>query len=412
MNNKKNLIILGSGFGAITLAKRIDLHQYHVTIVSPRNHFLFTPLLPSTTVGTVEFRSIIEPVRSARRGVDYVQAFCTAIDTDTRVIVCSSVEGESTFSMHYDHLVIAVGARNNTFNLRGVAEHALFLRELADARAIREHIVGSLERADVPGLESSERERLLTFIVVGGGPTGVEFAAELHDLFDDDLRRSYPHLVGHTRIQLFEAGPALLTSFDADLRAYTLDHFKRGGIDVRLGARVSAVTSTGLMLDDGEIAPAGTIVWATGNSPMPIVESLPFERDRAGRIIVDDLLRVGARTDITALGDCAVIAGSDIPQSAQAAMQEGTYVAKRLNREARNRSYRPFTFSNLGMLAYVGSSRALADIPRIRFSWKGFVTFLFWRSAYLTRLVSVKNKVLVFFDWCKTMVFGRDLSRF
>ncbi len=409
---KKKIVVLGSGFGAISFAKAVDLRLYAVTIVSPRNHFLFTPLLPSTTVGTVEFRSIIEPVRTARHGVDYIQASCTSINPDNRTISCASVEGAAEFELQYDTLIVAVGARNNTFGIPGVEDHAHFLRELADARAIREHIVASLEQADVPGLDVKERERLLTFVVVGGGPTGVEFAAELHDLLDDDLKRSYPHLVGETRIHLFEAGDSLLTSFDEDLRSYTFDHFKRSNIGVHLGTRVKEVTADGLVLENDNVIAANTIVWSTGNAPLTLIAGLPFATDSLGRLVVDEFLRIPERADIVALGDCAAISGSRIPQTAQAAMQEGKYVAKRLNREGRGKMAKPFAFKNLGMLAYVGEGRALADIPRVRFSWKGFLTFVFWRSAYLTRLVSIKNKVLVFFDWCKTFVFGRDLSRF
>lgn len=409
---KEKIVILGSGFGAISFVKAINLQLYSVTIVSPRNHFLFTPLLPSTTVGTVEFRSIIEPVRTARQGVEYIQATCTSIDPVDRTVSCVSVEGKAQFDLPYDTLIIAIGARNNTFGIPGVEEHALFLRELSDARAIREHIVASLEQADVPGLTKKERERRLTFVVVGGGPTGVEFAAELHDLLDDDLKRSYPHLVGETRIYLFEAGGSLLTSFDEDLRNYTLDHFKRSNIEVRLDTRVKRVTDQGLVLESDAVIPAGTIVWSTGNAPLPLIDRLPFSHDPSGRLVVDEYLRIPDFADIIAIGDCADVAGSRIPQTAQAAMQEGKYVAKRLNREGRGKAAKPFAFKNLGMLAYVGEGRALADIPRVHFSWKGFFTFVFWRSAYLTRLVSLKNKILVFMDWCKTSVFGRDLSRF
>jgi len=412
MKRQKTLVILGSGFAAVSLVRSIDLRYFNVTVVSPRNHFLFTPLLPSTTVGTVEFRSIIEPIRVTRRGITYIQAPCNDIDFERKVITCTGLEGIDPFEICYDLLVIAVGAGNNTFGIPGVADHALFLKELSDARAIRERIVACLEQADYPGISSEERSRLLTFVVVGGGPTGVEFAAELHDLLQDDLARSYPHLVGEPRIILFEAAESILSSFDVDLRGYTMDRFRRGGIEVRTGTRVVRVAHDALILSNGETIPAGLIVWSTGYAPTPLVSSLGVATDPHGRLLVDDHLRLLDQPFVYALGDCAVPATSRLPQTAQVAMQQGRYVGRALSRAARDKSVQRFRFRNLGMLAYVGEGKALADIPSVHFSWKGFLTFLFWRSAYLTRLVSLKNKVLVFFDWFKTFAFGRDLSRF
>jgi len=412
MNDKRRLVVLGSGFAALSLARTIDLKAYDVTIVSPRNHFLFTPLLPSTAVGTIEFRSIIEPIRTVRKGVGFVQASCKRIDTEARTVACQGVEDERDFMLHYDQLVIAVGAWNNTFNTPGVTEHAFFLKEVADARRIRERIIASLERADTPDIDPAERARLLRFAVVGGGPTGVEFAAELHDLLREDLKRSYPHLVGQTRIILFEAGSTILGSFDQQLATYALDHFRRHHIEVRLGAPVREVTPRGLVLMDGSQAPAGMVVWSTGYGPTGLVRNLPFKKNPGGRILVDTYMRVVDHPEIFALGDCAVPVGSTVPQTAQAAMQQGKYLGRALTRIAHDRRIRPFRFKNLGMLAYVGEARALADVPHVRFSWRGFLTYLFWRSAYLTRLVTFKNKVLVLFDWIKTFVFGRDLSRF
>src|SRR4051812_14870552 len=147
---RKRIVILGSGFAAITLLKRIDLQCYHVTVVSPRNHFLFTPLLPSTTVGTVEFRSIVEPTRKVREGDEFIQASCTAIDAAHRRIICRRHSDNGEIALEYDILVIGVGAWNNTFGIPGVREHAFFLKELTDARAIRERVIASLEGADVP----------------------------------------------------------------------------------------------------------------------------------------------------------------------------------------------------------------------------------------------------------------------
>jgi NADH:ubiquinone reductase (non-electrogenic) len=411
LSSKKPLIILGGGFAGISLLKRIDLDYYTVTVVSPRNHFLFTPLLPSTTVGTIEFRSIIEPIRSARRGVEFMQGSCKALDDTARRITCWNPESRAEFTLDYDVLIIAVGAWNNTFGIKGVAEHALFLKELTDARNIRERIISCLERASVPGISDEERNRLLHFVVVGGGPTGIEFAAELHDLLDEDLKKNYPHLVGNVRITLFEAMKNILTSFDEDLRKYTLEHFTRQDIEVRLETPVQEVRENCLVLKSGEEVPTGLVVWSTGFAPTSFVASLDYPKEK-GRLLTDDYLRIPGHPELYAMGDCATIASGRLPQTAQVAMQGGKYLAKALNQRATGEEPKPFKFKNLGMLAYIGESRALADIPKANVQSGGVGTYIFWRSAYLTRLVSFKNKVLVLFDWLKTWVFGRDLSKF
>lgn len=409
---KQHLVILGAGFGAISIVKRIDLRHHRVTIISPRNHFLFTPLLPSTTAGKIEFRSIIEPVRRTRKGIEFVQAEAISLDTELRTLRCRTVDKTAEFSITYDQLVISVGAWNNTYGIPGVKEHAMFLKELTDARNIRERVTWCLERADVPGITPEERRRLLHFVVVGGGPTGVEFAAELGDLFDEELGRLYPHLKGQVTITLVEGGKSLLNSFDQGLRNYTARRFQSEGIEVRFQAKVKQVEAGRLILEDGTTIEAEVIVWSTGFAPAGFVQNLPFAKERTGRILTDEFLRVPSHAGVYAIGDCATPAAASLPQTAQVAMQQGKYLATALNRSARGKTVREFVFNNLGMLAYIGDNRALADIPKAKLRWRGIATYIFWRSAYITRLVSLKNKVLVLFDWFKAWVFGRDLSRF
>jgi NADH:ubiquinone reductase (non-electrogenic) len=412
MAERKRLVILGSGFAAFMLIKKIDVKAYDVTVVSPRNHFLFTPLLPSTTVGTVELRSIIEPIRKARRNIHFIQGEAVALDVDRRTVTCQSPDPDTQFTVAYDFLVISVGAENNTFGIPGVVEHAVFLKELTDARVIRERIISCLELADVPGISAERRDQLLHFVVVGGGPTGIEFAAELHDLLEEDLVKSYPQLVGQIRITLYEAMKTILTTFDAKLQEYTIKHFARQGIELLLESPVEEVGDGYLKLKSGEVVNAALIVWSTGYTARPFVKGLPFALERGNRIITDEFLRVPGHPEIHALGDCATLPGNAIPQTAQAAMQEGKYLGRQLNRMVKGKEIEPFAFKNLGMLAYVGGSKALADIPGADLQWRGESTYYFWRSAYLTRLVSLKNKLLVLFDWIKARLFGRDLSKF
>lgn len=407
---KPKLIILGTGFAALSLLKKVNTKLYDITLVSPRNHFLFTPLLPSTTVGTIEFRSIIEPIRTGRTRAIFYQATAVSIDTDTQKIVCESVVDKNRFLLSYDYLVIAVGAVSNTFKIPGVEERALFLKEISDARRIRKEIIQNLERASIPGISDEERLRLLHFVVVGGGPTGVEFAAEMHDFVSDDLMKSFPSLVSDVRITLLEATNKILNTFDEKLSEYASRIFQRQNIEVRTESIVTLVDEREIILRDGSRIPFGLVVWSTGNTQTQFVSSQQLPKNSTGRILTNRYFHVTGYANIFAIGDCTTIEEEDLPATAQVAMQSGKYLGRYFNRIPYEKEQKPFIYKHLGMLAYIGSNRALADLPLIK--GKGFSTWLFWRSAYLTKLVSLKNKMLVLFDWLKTFIFGRDVSNF
>jgi NADH:ubiquinone reductase (non-electrogenic) len=385
---RPRLLILGSGFAAFRLLKRVDVRAYEVTVVSRRNHFLFTPLLPSTTVGTVEYRSIIEPIRRARRGVRVLLGAAESLDPEGRVVRCRGLDGAPAWDLPYDLLAIGVGAEGNTFGVPGVREHACFLKELADARTIRERVVGNLERACLPGVGEEERGRLLHFVAVGAGPTGVRFAAELHDLLVADLGRSYPELAGRVRITLLEAGKTILGAYEERLREYAARQFRRDGIAMRTESPVAEVGPTSLRLQDGEVLPAGLVLWAAGFGPTPFVAGLPFARD------------------------CACPRGQDLPQLAQVAEQQGKYLGDALNGRLAGRPSRPFAWRNLGLDSFIGRGRAIVQSPSRSRTFSGFLAYQLWRSAIFTRLVSAKNKVLVPLDRLRAFVFGRDLSKF
>ncbi len=384
--------------------------MFDLTLVSPRNHFLFTPLLPSTTVGTIEFRSIIEPIRIASPAAKFFQATCKSIDLKKKTIRCEGSPPETKFVLPYDILVIAVGSSVNTYGVPGVREYALFLKDLSDARKIRQRIIDCFEQAAQPNVSEEKQRQLLQFVVVGGGPTGVEFAAEMHDFLKDDLTRTYPGLSEKTRITLLEATAHILNTFDAALSDYTARLFRRQNIHLRTVSPVRKIDARRIHLKDGSTIPYGLVVWTAGVGPSDLVDTLPLEKDKSSRILTDDFFIVPGFEDVYALGDCATPKEKNFPATAQVAQQEGKYLAKVLAGKLSGRTVKPFEYRHYGMLAYVGSNRALADLATGK--GKGFSAWLFWRSAYLTRLVSVKNKVLVIFDWFKTFVFGRDISRF
>ncbi|MCB0334731.1 MAG: FAD-dependent oxidoreductase [Bdellovibrionales bacterium] len=405
---RKKLVIIGSGFAGFRLFKGISSADYDVTIISRRNHFLFTPLLTSTTVGTLEFRSITEPLRDSAGKKEVLVANVCSIDFPKKQVHVNIRTTQK--AIRYDTLVIAVGAKTNTFSIPGVEEHCLFLKELADARSVRQKIVDCLEQAALPEQSDEEIRRLTNFVVIGGGPTGVEFAAELHDFLTQDLKRLYPSVAQFVQITLVEASPRILGSFSGELGEYATRLFRKRNIKLLTNSFVNEVTDSHVRLSGGESIACNLKVWTAGIAPRSLLTKLGITLDSSGHIVVDEYLKVPSLEHVYAMGDCAQIDGKPLPATAQVAQQQGKYLADSLTHLAHHRTLTPFAFKNLGMLAYLGNSRALAEIGPIH--WKGFTAWIFWRSVYLTKLVSIKNKVLVLFDWFKAKIFGRDVSRF
>jgi NADH:ubiquinone reductase (non-electrogenic) len=343
----------------------------------------------------------------------------------------------------------------------GVRENSCFLKEIGDAQRIRKRIMDCVETAAFKDQSEAEIDRLLHMVVVGGGPTGVEFAGELHDFFEDDIKRLIPDIAPRFRVTLIEALPNVLPSFSKQLIEYTENTFKEEKIDILTKTAVKKVTSTDVEAEatgpDGKKQvikiPYGLLVWATGNAVRPIIRDLisriPAQKDSRRGLAVNEYLVVQGTRDIWAVGDCAV---AGYAPTAQVASQEGNFLARLFNNMARTQeledkirdlssslnlkpgndsakiateieSYerqlrrikdiKPFHYSHQGSLAYIGSEKAVADV-----SWwngnvasGGSMTYLFWRSAYLSMCFSTRNRLLVINDWLKSKTFGRDVSR-
>lgn len=406
---KKKLIILGSGFAAYGIIKKIDLDLYDVINISPRNHFLFTPLLPSTTVGTIAFRSIIEPMRSLKK-IRFFMGECTSIDIENKTVKCIDKDSDEEFEFEYDYLAIGVGEITNTFGIDNVKKYAFYLRELSDARRIRVKVIDAFEDANLPGLTDEEMRNKLRFVICGGGPTGVEFAAELNDLIEEDIKKKYPALMPYVEITLVDAAEKILSSFSKKLSEYTMKVFSRAKIKLKMNSVVTGVEKDYITLKDGTEIKYSMLIWAAGNAPLPFIKETPFTKDKRGKIITDEYFHIPGYDDIFAVGDCSEIIDKPLPATAQVAQREGYFVGSYLNKLAKGKNSKPFRYKDLGMLAYIGSNKALADTPQ--FKGSGFNTWIFWRSAYLTKLVGLRNKIHVLFDWIMTSIFGRDLSNF
>ncbi|AEO69154.1 d2d3bdd6-c68d-4bef-9399-5ef3a61d829d [Thermothielavioides terrestris] len=466
--SKKTLVILGTGWGSISLLKRLDTENYNVIVISPRNYFLFTPLLPSCTNGTIEHRSIMEPVRTILRQkkgrVKFYEAEASSIDPERKVVRIfdnSEIRGDITETeVPYDMLVIGVGAENATFGIPGVREHSCFLKEIGDAQKIRKRIMDCVETAAFKDQSPEEIDRLLHMVVVGGGPTGVEFAGELQDFFEEDIKKLVPEISDRFRVTLIEALPSVLPMFSKQLIEYTESTFKEEKINIHTKTMVKKVTDKTVEAEvtrpDGTketvVFPYGLLVWATGNAVRPVVKDLmariPAQKNSRRGLAVNEYLVVQGTRDIWAVGDCAV---AGYAPTAQVASQEGNFLARLFNNMAKTealeskirelssslnlqpgnsaaisreieeherqlrriKDIKPFYYSHQGSLAYIGSEKAVADVTWFNgnVAAAGSLTFLFWRSAYISMCFSMRNRLLVINDWLKSKVFGRDLSR-
>ncbi|RZR84034.1 hypothetical protein BHM03_00010764 [Ensete ventricosum] len=425
---KPRVVVLGTGWAGCRFLKGLDAKLYDIVCISPRNHMVFTPLLASTCVGTLEFRSVAEPV--------------------SRIQSALAGSPDSYFYLANYPL---------TFGIKGVQEHAMFLRELSYPPAL---LLSSM----IAGISEEEKKRLLHCVVIGGGPTGVEFSGELSDFIMRDVRQRYSHVKDHIQVTLIEvhlrhlesmlviweeevADPffffseqanEILSSFDIGLRQYATNHLTKSGVRLVRGV-VKEVLPEKILLSDGSCVPYGLLVWSTGVGPSEFVKTLDLPKSPGGRIGVDEWLRVPSVEDVFALGDCAGFlehTGKPVlPALAQVAEREGKYLANMFNEIGKQDGGKahsagnitlgePFVYRHLGSMASVGRYKALVDLRQSKhdmltsvaqdakgISMAGFISWFVWRSAYLTRVVSWRNRFYVAVNWTTTLVFGRDNSR-
>lgn len=326
--DKPRLVILGSGWGSVALLKQLSPDDYHVTVISPKNYFLFTPMLPSATVGTLEMRSLVEPIRrivSRVRG-HFLRASAEDVEFSHKLVECSQQDAQGNevrFYVPYDKLVIAVGSVTNPHGVKGL-ENCFFLKDINDARMIRNQVIKNMELACLPTTSDDERKRLLSFVVSGGGPTGVEFAAELFDLLNEDLTRRFPRILrNEISVHLIQSRSHILNTYDETLSRYAEEKFARDQIEVLTNSRVKEVFPDKIVFtqkaDDGSDAvvtkeiPSGFCLWSTGVSQAPlcrrIAARLGGAQNNRHALETDTHLRVNGTPlgDVYAVGDCATV---------------------------------------------------------------------------------------------------------
>jgi NADH dehydrogenase len=399
------VVIVGGGFGGIHAARGLRNAAVAVTLVDRRNFHLFQPLLYQVATGGLSPGDIAAPLRSVvkrQRNCAVVQDEVTGLDAAARRVALRGGE------LEYDSLIVAAGATHHYFGHDAWAEHAPGLKTIEDATRIRSHVLSTFERAELTA-DDGARRALLTFVLVGGGPTGVELAGAIGELARHTLRHEFRRFAPETaRVVLVEAEDRLLPGYPERLSLAAASALERLGVEVRTGCRVTAVTAEGVSVAIGdrgsEALPARTVLWAAGVQASPLAAELArttgAERDRMGRVVVEPDLSVAGHTEISVIGDMASFrhqGSQPLPGVAPVAMQQGRYVARRIRDRLEGRATPPFRYRERGRLAVIGRASAVADLGRIRFT--GYPAWLLWLFVHIMYLVGFENRLLVFIQW-------------
>lgn len=402
------VLIVGGGFAGYTAAKTLcelaeDRDDIGVMVLSRENYFTFWPMVPGIVGSEVDIENVAQPLRRPliEMGASFRRTGLKDVDFGRKVVVA---DGGNEFP--YDHLILALGSQPNFFGIPGVKEHTLALAGLGDALKIRNRIIERFERATL------DPERLpdprLTFVVIGGGSTGVETAAEMQALLHEALAPDFPNIdVDEVRVVLIEAGPEILKELDPALRRAAGAELAARGIEVITDVRVTEVTAAGVKLHDGREIEANNVVWTAGVRPNTKLKDLDLPLTERDGVVVDGRLWVPDRPGVWAIGDSAAIthSGKLAPPTAQSAVQEGRVAARNVlaTIDGKKDALEEFEYRPLGQLVELGSRFAVNEVMGVRFS--GLTAALFWRAVYLSKLESPQNKVGVALDWMLGLLF-------
>ncbi|MCB9650955.1 MAG: NAD(P)/FAD-dependent oxidoreductase [Deltaproteobacteria bacterium] len=401
--------MVGGGFGGLEAAKHLDALPVRVTLVDARNHHLFQPLLYQVATAGLSPSDIAIPIRSVLRKRRRVR---TLLDRVSRIdLEGREVHLENGPALRYDYLILAAGARTNYFGNDRWAEHALGLKSVEDALAIRRRVLLSYEEAE-RGLEPDELRRKLTFVVIGGGPTGVEVAGAIAELARRVLAADYHNIDPNaSRVVLVEAAPQILGGFDPALSEAARRDLEKLGVEVRTGAPVRDITAEGVHLD-GELLRAGVVVWGAGVSASPLADTLGVPQDRAGRVIVNRDCSIPGHPEAWAIGDIARFDredGQPLPGVSPVAMQQARAVARNVGRRMAGQQTEPFEYYDKGMMATIGRTHAVAQSHGVKMT--GMLAWLAWLFIHLWYLVGFKNRVFVLLNWIWSYVMFRRGAR-
>jgi NADH dehydrogenase len=395
---RPRVVIAGAGFGGLQATKGLAKAAVDVTLVDTQNHHCFQPLLYQVATAALSPADVAWPIRAIvrkQKNARVIMARVTGVDVQARRVHTTEIE------LPYDYLVLATGATHSYFGHDDWAPNAPGLKHISDATEIRRRFLIAFERAEVVE-DDAERQRLLTFVIVGGGATGVEMAGAIAEVAQRTLRHDFRQIdPRRSRIMLIEAGPRLLPAFNKALSDYAEHSLRSMGVEVELNHMVIGCDGRGVTLKDGRRIEAATVVWAAGVVASPAANWIDAEHDRAGRIEVNPDLSVPGRPEIFAVGDTATVIARDgrpVPGIAPAAKQMGSYVAEVIAARVEGaKPPSPFVYHHAGDLATIGRKSAVVQLGVFRF--KGFLGWLFWSVVHIYFLIGIRNRFVVALNW-------------
>jgi len=394
--DRKHVVIVGGGFGGISAAKQLRKADVNVTLIDKTNHHLFQPLLYQVATAALSPGDIAVPIRAIlgqRKGMKIRLGKVININKEKH-----HIELENGKSIAFDYLILAPGAQYNYFGNDGWKEHAPGLKSIRDALQIRERILLSLEKAeqlDDPKL----REPYLTYVIIGGGPTGVEMAGAIGEIVKRNMMRDYSTFSkNETRIFLVEAASRILNGYPESLSVKAQENLEKMGVRVLTDTPVTDISDNTVTFSEGAIE-TPNIIWAAGVAASPLLSSLNTEQDHSGRTIVEEDLSIPGKDNIFVIGDAAhkKQEGNQLPALAPVAMQQGTYLGKLIKQEIDGQTRSAFYYTDKGTMATIGRAKAVADIKGFKFS--GFFAWVLWSVVHIFFLIGFRNRFRVFVEW-------------
>ncbi len=413
MNEKTRIVVLGGGFGGAFAAQRLQQRLgrdpgVEIALVNRDNYFVFQPMLPEVAAGSIEPSQIANPLRRMLPGVRFYGSEVASIDVIAKQVAIYAGEGKHLLQLPYDHLIVALGTIVDLSSLPGLAEHSLALKNIGDAFYLRNHVIGCLEQADIED-DPEHRRALTTFVVVGGGFSGVETIGELQEMVSlvlpnyRNLRRE------DVRFVLVHSQDRILPEVVPGLGEYAAKELRSRGIEIRLDLKCKAATGELVFLSDGRQIATRTLISTVGNAPNPLLKTLPCKTER-GRLATEATLRVPGFDSLWALGDNAAVPSPDgrpYAPTAQNAIRQAVVCADNIVATLRGGKLKPFVFNALGKLASLGGRSAVAEILGLKV--KGFFAWWLWRTIYLMKLPGIERRIRVALDWTLDLVFQRNI---
>jgi NADH dehydrogenase len=408
-SKRPHVVIVGGGFGGLTAAQSLDGAELDITLIDRTNHHLFQPLLYQVAMAGLSPAEIASPIRSILAHQDNVKvllAEAERIDLTERAVHLR--DGET---LRYDHLILATGAETSYFGHDEWEQFAPGLKSIDDGVEVRQRVLLAFETAEREP-DEAKRQALLSFVVIGGGPTGVELAGALAELsryvLDTDFRVIRPE---KAKVRLLEAGPRILASFSEELSTSAVEQLAEIGVEVRTGAKVTKIDNTGVYLEGEKIA-CSVVLWGAGVRATALTKTLGVELDRAGRVVVEKDLTIPKHPEAYVIGDTAAFlhdGGKPLPGVSPVAMQQARTVAKSIRRALEEKPRLDFSYFDKGSMATIGRKRAIAEMGKMRLS--GFVAWMAWLFIHIWYLIGFRNRIVVLFTWFWSYVTYRRGAR-